>query len=37
MKENSMPGLAMSRSMGDLLAHSLGVIAEPGKNRKSKL
>jgi serine/threonine protein phosphatase PrpC len=31
MKE-SYPGLAMSRSIGDACAHSVGVIAEPGKS-----
>ena len=31
MKNEDTPGLAMSRSLGDGLAHSLGVSAEPGK------
>jgi serine/threonine protein phosphatase PrpC len=30
-KKSDQPGLAMSRSIGDVLAHSIGVIAEPGK------
>ena len=29
MKNDDYPGLAMSRSIGDLLAKSLGVIATP--------
>jgi serine/threonine protein phosphatase PrpC len=29
-KKSDLPGLAMSRSIGDVLAHSIGVIAEPG-------
>jgi len=32
MKNEDTPGLAMSRSLGDGLAHSLGVSAEPGKS-----
>jgi hypothetical protein len=32
MKEEDTPGLAMSRSLGDGLAHKLGVSAEPGKH-----
>lgn len=31
MKNEDTPGLAMSRSLGDGLAHSLGVSSEPGK------
>jgi hypothetical protein len=31
MKHEDTPGLAMSRSLGDGLAHSLGVSSEPGK------
>jgi hypothetical protein len=31
MKEEDTPGLAMSRSLGDGLAHNLGVSPEPGK------
>lgn len=31
MKEEDTPGLAMSRSLGDGLAHNLGVSSEPGK------
>ncbi len=31
MKYDSSPGLAMSRSMGDLVAHSCGVSSDPGK------
>jgi hypothetical protein len=30
LKDENIPGLAMSRSMGDLIAHEVGVIAEPG-------
>ena len=26
------PGLAMSRSLGDKLAHTVGVIGDPGKS-----
>lgn len=29
MAESDIPGLAMSRSMGDLIAHSVGVSSEP--------
>lgn len=29
LKEQEAPGLAMSRSLGDLLAHSLGVSSHP--------
>ena len=29
LKDNDLPGLAMTRSFGDTLAHSVGVIAEP--------
>lgn len=29
LPNKSAPGLAMSRSIGDKIAHSLGVIAEP--------
>jgi len=31
LKEDDVPGLAMSRSFGDRVAASVGVIAEPGK------
>ena len=31
LKEENVPGLAMSRSVGDLVAASVGVIPEPGK------
>jgi serine/threonine protein phosphatase PrpC len=31
LKEDDIPGLAMSRSFGDQVAASVGVIAEPGK------
>ena len=31
MKYDNSPGLAMSRSLGDLVAHSCGVSSEPGK------
>ena len=31
MKNEDTPGLAMSRSLGDGLAHSVGVSSEPGK------
>lgn len=31
MKFEDTPGLAMSRSLGDGLAHSVGVSSEPGK------
>ena len=30
MKEKELPGLAMSRSLGDRLAHKVGVISKPG-------
>ncbi len=30
LKEDEIPGLAMSRSFGDKVASSVGVIAEPG-------
>jgi len=29
LKNEELPGLAMSRSMGDKVAHSVGVTAEP--------
>ena len=32
VKNQDFPGLAMSRSLGDKLAHTVGVSAEPGKN-----
>ncbi len=32
IKEEEIPGLAMSRSFGDRVAASVGVIAEPGIN-----
>jgi len=31
MKTEDTPGLAMSRSLGDGLAHTIGVSCEPGK------
>ena len=31
IKDKDFPGLAMSRSIGDKLAHTVGVIPEPGK------
>jgi hypothetical protein len=31
LKHEDTPGLAMSRSLGDGLAHSIGVSSEPGK------
>jgi serine/threonine protein phosphatase PrpC len=31
LKKEAFPGLAMSRSIGDACAHSVGVIADPGK------
>jgi len=31
LKDDDVPGLAMSRSFGDRVAASVGVIAEPGK------
>ena len=31
-KCENTPGLAMSRSLGDTIAHSIGVISTPGKN-----
>jgi hypothetical protein len=31
-----MPGLAMTRSMGDKVGVQAGVIAEPGKKNKNK-
>lgn len=31
LKKEAFPGLAMSRSIGDACAHSVGVIAAPGK------
>ena len=31
MKTENVPGLAMSRSMGDIVAQSVGVIPDPGK------
>jgi hypothetical protein len=31
LKEDEIPGLAMSRSFGDRVASSVGVVAEPGK------
>lgn len=31
LKQENVPGLAMSRSIGDLVAASVGVIPEPGK------
>jgi hypothetical protein len=31
LKDDDVPGLAMSRSFGDRVASSVGVIAEPGK------
>lgn len=32
LKTEDSPGLAMSRSIGDGQAHSVGVVADPGKN-----
>ena len=29
LKDNEIPGLAMTRSFGDSIAHSVGVISEP--------
>ena len=31
LKNENVPGLAMSRSVGDRVAHSVGVISEPCK------
>ncbi len=31
LKNENIPGLAMSRSVGDRVAHSVGVSSEPGK------
>ena len=31
LKNENYPGLAMSRSIGDLIASAIGVTAEPGK------
>lgn len=31
LKFEEYPGLAMSRSIGDMVAHSVGVSSEPGK------
>jgi hypothetical protein len=31
LRNEDTPGLAMSRSLGDGLAHSVGVSSEPGK------
>lgn len=31
LRTENVPGLAMSRSIGDLVASSVGVTAEPGK------
>jgi len=31
MKGKDYPGLALSRSIGDQIAHNIGVISEPGK------
>ena len=31
LKDEQVPGLAMSRSFGDLVASSVGVICEPGR------
>jgi hypothetical protein len=30
IKNHNFPGLAMSRSLGDKLAHTVGVIPDPG-------
>lgn len=35
LKKESYPGLAMSRSIGDACAHSVGVIAEPGRSNRN--
>ena len=32
LKNEDIPGLAMTRSFGDEVAARVGVIAEPGKN-----
>ncbi len=32
VKNENYPGLAMSRSIGDLIATTVGVTSEPGKN-----
>ena len=37
MKNEDTPGLAMSRSLGDGLAHSVGVSCDPGKFKLSLL
>ena len=34
VRNQEFPGLAMSRSLGDKLAHTVGVIPEPGKYLK---
>ncbi len=33
LKHENIPGLAMSRSLGDLVAASVGVSPEPGNNQ----
>jgi serine/threonine protein phosphatase PrpC len=33
LRKESYPGLAMSRSIGDACAHSVGVVADPGKSK----
>lgn len=35
LRTENVPGLAMSRSIGDLVASSVGVTAEPGMNQNS--
>lgn len=30
LRDENIPGLAMSRSMGDMIAQGVGVISEPG-------
>ena len=32
LKNEDIPGLAMSRSLGDNIAHRVGVICDPGMN-----
>lgn len=32
LKNENYPGLAMSRSIGDMIAASVGVICDPGNN-----
>lgn len=37
LKHDNVPGLAMARSMGDSVAGSVGVIAEPGNDFIGKM